>query len=171
MTWLQPPGHVHAMIAETAQPNGARVRVQAEREAAEMLVGAAHASGNAEGRPRGRHAELSRGGGGSLLSASAQMSDDKDTVVVRLVSPLSTPIGPNGTTALRLQVVLGELANCTSCALTRLAAADTSMANPSWNPGLVAPAQLPCAVDSGGHSATLPLAPFSYNVVSFKGCH
>ena len=56
MTWIQPPGYVHAMIEATWQPNAISVS------------------------PRGRY------NGPSQIGASAQASDDGRTVVVRLTN-------------------------------------------------------------------------------------
>ena len=49
--------------------------------------------------------------------------------------------------------------------LTVLAAADPSLANPSWAPDLVAPRAAECALDASGRGATITLEPFSYSVL------
>ena len=53
---------------------------------------------------------------------------------------------------------------------THVAAADPTMANPSWSPDLISPQPAACAL-AGGRTATVaPLAPFSYSVLEFSGC-
>ena len=142
-SWLQPPGHVHAMIAATAQPNALGVRLGG--------VGA--------------------GGGGAGVSASAQASDDGSTVAVRVVYPLSSPVGPPGVnTSVDLRVSLGAGGRCAKCSAKGLWAADASLANPSWAVDLVAPRELACGMGSDGRSAALDLPELSYVVVEFTGC-
>jgi hypothetical protein len=158
MSWLQPPGHVHAMVASTKQPNGHNV----------SLLNA-----SIGGRRRLRrgwdaaHEPTASNGG---FSISAQSSEKGDVRLVRFVNPFATPIGPGGTYNLSTEVRLGREAGCTACSLTTLAAADTTLANPSWDPERVSPRRGGrCAVVDGG-MATVPLAPFSYNVIEFTGC-
>lgn len=143
MTWLQPPGHVHAMIHETWQPNA---------------LGLAVGDGGAT-------AALP----GTITSASAQRSDDGRTVVVRVVNQFAAPIGPNGTVSLALNVSLGGRTSCATCAVSTLSADDTAAANPSWAPDLVAPVAGACTV-AGGNRALVALLPFSFTVLTFGGC-
>ena len=140
MTWLQPPGHVHAMIAATRQPEAIAVNVSS-RAAAD------HAA---------------------LLSVSAQSNADKSTLVVRLVNPLASPIGPKGASELRLSIQLARSSACTRCSAQVLRSDNLKAANPSWEPDAVSPQPLPCALSND--SASVPLLNYSYIVVLFDGC-
>ena len=155
-TWLQPPGHVHAMIAKARHLNARNV----------TLGGGGGSGGGGDG---------GGGGGGGLsasggLSVSAQSSDDHTSVVVRIVNPFATPIGPSGMHNISVAVELGKATSCAACSVSVLAAADPTMANPSWSPDLISPQPAACAL-AGGRTATVaPLAPFSYSVLEFSGC-
>jgi len=154
MTWLQPPGHVHAMIASTRQWNALGVEV----DQGALRAATVHQAN-----------EASAAASSSMFSASAQSSGRKDTFVVRVVNPLAEPIGPNGTISLELKVELDAAAGCTTCTAHTLSHHDTSAANPSWAPNLISPTAMPCSVTDGA-SAVLPLGEFSYTVVEFTGC-
>lgn len=167
MTWLQPPGHVHAMIASTRQPNALAAAVD-DRRLSRAAATAAYPAVAVLPSP--------------FLSVSAQASDDGAARVVRVVNPLAKPIGPNGTVTLELTITLGV--GCSACATQALSHHDTSAANPSWAPKLISPASVPCKPADGlyeGRSRvgapqlqftewTLPLTPLSYTVASFTGC-
>ena len=67
--------------------------------------------------------------------------------------------------------VAAAATTCKTCTLSVLHAPDTTMANPSWAPDLVAPRDLPCKIDGTGRAtAPLPLMPFSYSVVELSAC-
>ena len=143
MSWLQPPGHVHAMVHATWQPEA---------------VGVAVAQAGAVGGP-------------GLVSTSAQRSADRRSVVVRVVSSGSTPVTPPGVNAsLTLSVGLGAATACAQCEAQVLASADPMLANPSWAPDLISAQPAPCTLAPGGRRAAVPLASFSYTVVSFSAC-
>ena len=75
-TWLQPPAHVHAMVAASKRPLARNVTIKAASKDDPLA---------------------SRGGGGSGFSVSAQSSADGTTShVVRFVNPFASPIGPGG---------------------------------------------------------------------------
>ncbi len=156
-SWLQPPGHVHAMIAASWLPNGLNV----------TLGGVNATRGGANAAPGGADARR-----GSPFSVSAQRSDDGSRLAVRFVSAIDRPIGPPGeNSTLSLALQLAAATRCASCRLTLLSAGSQQEANPSWEPGRIAPVDGACELADGGNRATVPsLEPFSYNVVQFEGC-
>ena len=142
-TWLQPPGHVHAMIARNRPLNAHNVTVR----------GAQQQSGN-----------LTKTGGG--LSVSAQSSDDGASIVVRVVNPFASPIGPSKPPQITFAVALSS--RCKTCRLDVLSA-KPSEANPSWDVDRVSPKQMKCTIDGTSVSPT-PLLPYSYSVFELSGC-
>ena len=168
MTWLQPPGHVHAMVAASFQPNALSTRVgyayaPLQQQQARRVIDDAKDGGQPQ-------AVVGRASTQGLLSVSAQASDAGDAFVVRVVNPLDSPKGPNGTLPWQMHVRLPNITRCSACDLTTLAAEDPKQANPSWAPDRISPKRVhPCAL-LGGRMAELPLVPFSYNVLEFTGC-
>lgn len=128
MTWLQPPGHVHAMIAASKLPRARRVRllvdelaraasVTAARKVVARKVAARKLGSHGMGDSSGSIPASSRngvdgdgfgggnvGGGDGSFSVSAQSSDDDSKHVVRLVNPFASPIGPGGLHNLSLEL-------------------------------------------------------------------
>ena len=155
-TWLQPPGHVHAMIAKSRYLNARNVSLVAGRTANRTTAGTSFAG-----------ASLAGGG----LSVSAQSSDGEESTVVRIVNPYAAPIGPSGMQNISVAVTLGKAMNCGACSVSVLAADSPDMANPSWAPDLVAPKAAPCALTDARTVTLAPLLPFSYSIVEFTGCH
>lgn len=150
-------GHIHAMIAAERLLNARNVTLHDMRshETRDAAATDAHDLG------------VDASGG---LSLSAQSSDDGTRLVVRVVNPYATPIGPSGSHNVSLRVALGPATRCATCTLKVLAAAPAA-ANPSWAPGLVSPQEAPCQLGDGGRSATVaPLAPFSYSVLTLGAC-
>ena len=162
-SWLQPPGHVHAMIARTVQDNARNVTVSSSSSSSSSSPSSSSSGG-----------EWTEANG--PLSVSAQSSDEDDAFVVRIVNPFGAPIGPGGSFNLTFAVSLSQIVaaaatTCKTCTLSVLHAPDTTMANPSWAPDLVAPRDLPCKIDGTGRAtAPLPLMPFSYSVVELSAC-
>ena len=128
MTWLQPPGHVHAMIAASKLPRARRVRllvdelaraasVTAARKVVARKVAARKLGSHGMGDSSGSIPASSRngvdgdgfgggnvGGGDGSFSVSAQSSDDDSKHVVRLVNRGASPIGPGGLHNLSLEL-------------------------------------------------------------------
>lgn len=161
-TWLQPPGHVHAMVAQSLYRNALNVSV------AQLLDGgaASQRGGEAAGH---EGPSLGDSATESGLSVSAQRSSDGASIVVRVVNPFARPIGPAGEHSLSLAVALGVRTTCTACALSVLASTDPNAANPAYDISRVAPQPGGCTLDARG--ARIPsLSPLSYNVLTLSGC-
>ena len=147
MTWIQPPGYVHSMIASTWQPNGVEVTPRI---------------------PYSDHPAP-----GSTVGASAQASDDGKTVVVRITNmdqgtaakvELDVPgfSGSGKPTTWTLQSVGAD------------GKVDPDGANPPGNPEMISPQKNSDAVGveltvgggaNGGDMLTVP--PYSYVVVVY----
>jgi hypothetical protein len=92
------------------------------------------------------------------------------------VYPLAAAIGPNGSQPLEMAISLGPHTACTACAASVLSHPEINACNPSIESRA---RQLTCTLDARGgagavagapSSTTLPLLPFSYTVVEFRGC-
>ena len=167
MTFIQPPGHVHAMVSSTWQPNGLAVAVQSDN-----------------GK---RTAADAWGSSWNLtFTASAAVSDDTKTVVVRLHSNSSTPTafavnfhhgsgadGSGGGTGSDRGESGGIGGASTKWAGVATAVNGTLLAAPSLqsfntpaNPTLVKPH--PFSVQQSGSSITLTMPPHSFAVLTVQ---
>jgi hypothetical protein len=159
MTWIQPPGYVHSMIASTWQPNGLEVT------------------------PRVPYSNTPPPN--ETVGASAQASDDGKTVVVRITNmDKDTPVkveldvpGFSGSQAAALRSssaddVSGKPTTWTLQSVGADGKVDPDGANPPGNPTMISPQKNSGAAEltvgsgaNGGDMLTVP--PYSYVVVVY----
>jgi alpha-L-arabinofuranosidase len=139
-TFLQPPGHVHAMISDSWQPNAL----------ATTLSG-----------PRAAEAPDAWGSRwNNTITVSSAISDAKDLVVVRVHSNSTTPVA--------VQIKLGDRADLPTANATVIAAPSLWSVNTVAAQDTVRPT--PMAVKAGGAvgagSLELTMPPHSFATVS-----
>ena len=141
MTWLQPPGVVHAMVDQTWQPHALQVDV-----------------------PPGAWGGQLRGAANSLCSA--QKSADGKTLVLRYVNfhqSTPYPLAPATTLKVYLKGSMAEDAAFASATMWTLSSDDPLAANPPGQPRKIAPKKQ--ALPSFGDGTVLQLPANSYTVV------
>jgi len=151
MTWLQPPGHVHAMFASSPAPT-----------LLDSALEPAHAPATAEGTPRGATAAASPSGA-SPLRAVSMLTADAASLVVYVVNP------SNASQTLSVQVSGGALDSSAPVRLSVLSSDDLAGFNTPAQPEKIAPVAAIAAASASGVTIPLPAYSFVAAVATLAG--
>jgi len=161
MTWLQPPGYVHAMLSASWAPQTVAVTLTgpslARRSvAARQAARRQHLRGVRDGTPSSKATPHLRLQPNDLFSASAQLSADGRTLYLRLVN-----MQASATTVPATIVGFKWLPAATQTVLSSGSLGDANTpAQPTFVSPVTSPLTLPAATP-----LAITLAPLSYTII------
>lgn len=158
MTWLQPPGYVHKMIADTWATKGLAATIVNDGGAAAFGAASAARDANVNGNVDG----VDQVPGSA--SASAQVSDDGKTVYVRVTSTKADAVS----LSINGKSFAGHVKQ------TTISAADLNDANPASDPTKIRPQSTehtltPAAAAAGGAALSVEANSFTIFELSLGG--
>jgi len=149
MTWIQPPGYVHQMIAQNWFENALAIQLLSSVDEEDHYY--------YHTKRHNYHRRSSITGMASPYAISAQKSTDGSSIALQLVNN----IGSESTFKVTLQGVNTN----PSVTLTQLASSDLSAANTPSNPTFVSPKKTTITLTNGGN-VTVPA--YSFSIFLFK---